>query len=282
MKAPARRPRIGITTKQGGPATPAGALYAKAVAAAGAEVVWLEPDRVAGTDPEKILREVDALVLSGGVDVDPRHYGEDVIDGARVEIDARRDAAELPLIRAALEADVPMLGICRGTQMINVAAGGSLHQDLGLIGLAPGTHHQREGGRAEWDVAHPLRITSESRLATLLGQSETEVNSFHHQAVKDAAPGFAVTARGSDGTIEAIEHPRKRFVVAVQWHPERMVERHPAQRRLFEALVAAARSAATPDRTAKPARAAKSARASKPARTAKPVRARKSARRSRR
>lgn len=276
MKAPARRPRIGITTKQGGPATRTGALYAKAVAAAGAEVVWLEPDRVAGTDPEKILCEVDALVLSGGVDVDPQHYGEDVIDSARVEIDARRDAAELPLIRAALKADVPMLGICRGTQMINVAAGGSLHQDLGLIGLAPGTHHQREGGRGVWEVAHPLRITPESRLATVLGEAETEVNSFHHQAVKDAAPGFAVTARGSDGTIEAIEHPGKRFVVAVQWHPERMVERHPAQRRLFEELVAAARSAAKPVRTAKPAR------TSKPSRTAKPVQARKSARRSRR
>lgn len=243
MKAAARRPRVGITTKQGGPATPAGALYAKAVEAAGAEVVWLEPDTVAGTDPEEILRDVDALVLSGGVDVDPRHYGQDVIDGARVEIDAPRDAAELPLIRAALEADVPMLGICRGVQMINVAAGGSLHQDLGLIGLAPGTHHQREGGRGEWDVAHPVRIASASRLAAALDERETGVNSFHHQAVKDAAPGFTVTARASDGVVEAIEHPRRRFVVAVQWHPERMVERHPAQRRLFEALVAAARSA---------------------------------------
>jgi len=262
VKPPARRPRVGITTKQGGSATASGALYAKAVAAAGAEVVWLEPDTVAGTDPEEILRDVDALVFSGGVDVDPRHYGEDVIDGARVEIDARRDAAELPLIRAALAADVPMLGICRGTQMINVAAGGSLHQDLGLIGLAPGTHHQREGGRSEWDVAHPLRVASESRLASVLSEPETEVNSFHHQAVKDAAPGFAVTARASDGVVEAIEDPRRRFVVAVQWHPERMVERHPAQRRLFEALVAAARSAAKPARTPKPARAG----ARKPAR----------------
>lgn len=249
MKA-SRRPRVGITIKQGGSATPAGALYAKAVDAAGAEVVWLEPDMVAGTDPQEILRDVDALVLSGGVDVDPRHYGEDVIDGARVEIDARRDAAELPLIRAALSKDVPILGICRGTQLINVAAGGSLHQDLGLIGLAPGIHQQREGGRDASDVAHPLKVDRESRLATVLGESETEVNSFHHQSVKDPAPGFAVTARSSDGVVEAIEHPRKRFVVAVQWHPERMVDRHPAQRRLFEALVAAAKSA----RTAKPAR----------------------------
>lgn len=282
MKPSARRPRIGITTKQGGPATPAGALYAKAVAAAGAEVVWLEPDMVAGTDPEKILRDVDALVLSGGVDVDPRHYGEDVTADARVEIDARRDAAELPLIRAALAADVPMLGICRGTQMINVAAGGSLHQDLGLAGLAPAAHQQRESGRGEWDVAHPLRVASESRLARMLGESEMEVNSFHHQSVKDVAPGFAVTGRSSDGVVEAIEHPRRRFVVAVQWHPERMVERHPVQRRLFEALVAAARSAAKPARSAKPIRAATSARTAKRARTAKSGRTAQSARRSRR
>jgi putative glutamine amidotransferase len=94
------------------------------VEGAGAEVVWLEPERVAGTDPEEILREVDALVLSGGVDVDPAHFGEDVVREANVEIDPRRDEAELPLIRAALARDVPVLGICRGIQMINVAAGG--------------------------------------------------------------------------------------------------------------------------------------------------------------
>lgn len=234
------RPRVGITTKQGGPSTEAGRAYAAAVEAAGAEVVWLEPEAVEGTDPEEILREVDALVLSGGVDVDPSHFGEAVIPEAQVEIDARRDAAELPLIKAALERDVPVLGICRGIQLMNVAAGGSLHQDVALIGLDRTEHQQREAGRGTVDVAHPVRIERASVLARALGVDRAEVNSFHHQAIKQPAPGFVVTARSPDGVIEGMEHPGRTFVLGVQWHPERMVGSYDEQRRLFRALVLAA------------------------------------------
>jgi len=197
---------------------------------------------VAGTDPEEILREVDALVLSGGVDVDPRHFGEGVVSEANVEIDPRRDQAELPLIRAALARDVPVLGICRGIQMINVAAGGTLHQDLGLIGLDPAGHQQRQAGRKVDEVAHPVRIERTSRLATALGSDRVEVNSFHHQAINRPAPGFVVTARSPDGVIEGLEHPGRTFAVGVQWHPERMVGAHAEQRRLFQALVDAAKA----------------------------------------
>ena len=242
MSEPPRRPRIGITTKQGGPATQSGRFYAAAVEAAGAEVVWLEPETVAGTDPEEILREVDALVLSGGVDVDPRHFGEGVVSAANVEIDPRRDEVELPLIRAALARDVPVLGICRGIQMINVAAGGTLHQDLGLIGLDPAGHQQRQAGRKVDEVAHPVRIERTSQLATALGSDRVEVNSFHHQAINRPAPGFVVTARSPDGVIEGLEHPGRTFAVGVQWHPERMVGAHAEQRRLFQALVDAAKA----------------------------------------
>lgn len=241
MRASRGHPRIGIATRQGGSATETGRLYAEAVEAAGGEVVWLEPDAAAGTDPAEILRDVDALLLSGGVDPDPRLYGEEQIDGARVEIDPARDAAELPLIRAALDADVPMLGICRGIQMVNVAAGGSLYQDLALIGLPPELHQQNLAGKGWKDLAHPVRIEPESGLGALLEAARTEVNSFHHQAVKRPAEGFVVSARSPEGVVEALEHPGRRFVVAVQWHPERMVDRHPAQRRLFAALIDAAR-----------------------------------------
>jgi len=241
MSAAPRRPRVGITTKQGGPATAAGRLYAAAVEAAGAEVVWLEPEAVAGTDPAEILRAVDALVLSGGVDVDPRHFGEGTIPEANVEVDPARDAAEFPLIRAALERDVPVLGICRGVQLLNVAAGGTLHQDLSLAGLDAAEHQQREAGKTDEDVAHPVRIEGRSRLGAVLGADRLEVNSFHHQAIKTPAPGFVVTARSPDGVIEGLEDPTRAFAVGVQWHPERMVGGHPEQRHLFAALVEAAR-----------------------------------------
>lgn len=238
------RPRVGITTKQGGPSTEAGRLYAAAVEAGGGEVVWLEPDAVAGADPQEVLRGLAALVASGGVDVDPRHFGEEIVPEAEVEIDARRDEAELPLIRAALRADVPLLGICRGIQMINVAAGGTVHQDLGRLGLDLAAHQQRRMGKGSDDVAHPVRIASGSRLHALLGASALDVNSFHHQAIKTPAVGFVVTAEAPDGVVEGLEHPGRTFVLGVQWHPERMVARHPAQRRLFAALVDAARQRA--------------------------------------
>jgi putative glutamine amidotransferase len=238
MSAP--RPRIGITTGQGGPRSDAGRAYAAAVEAAGAEVVWLEPEAVEGTDPDTLLREVDGLVLSGGVDVDPAHFGEAVVPEAGVEVDPRRDAAELTLVTAALARDLPILGICRGIQVLNVAAGGTLHQDLGLAGLDRAEHQQREAGRGPTDVAHPVAIDGASRLARILGARSVEVNSFHHQAVKQPAPGFVVTARAPDGVVEGLERPDRAFVVGVQWHPERMVAAHPAQRRLFAALVEAA------------------------------------------
>ncbi|MDQ7844293.1 MAG: gamma-glutamyl-gamma-aminobutyrate hydrolase family protein [Armatimonadota bacterium] len=239
MDAP--RVRVGITAADGGSATPQGRAYAAAVEAAGGEVVWLEPSTVSGRPPEEILREVDALLLSGGVDVDPRHFGEDPRPEAGVEVDPARDAVELPLIRAALEQDVPVLGICRGVQLLNVAAGGTLHQDLGLVGFEETRHQQRAAGRRPEELAHEVRIERGSRLGRILGADRVEVNSFHHQGIKTPAPGFAVTARSADGVIEGLEHPGRTFVVGVQWHPERMVAAHPVQRRLFSALLEAAR-----------------------------------------
>lgn len=234
------RPRVGITTSAGS-AAPKRQQYAAAVAAAGGEPVWLEPQVVlAAGDGEGMLATIDALLLAGGKDIDPRYYGESILPGAGVEIEAERDAAEMLITHAALAAEIPILGICRGIQTLNVAAGGSLHQDLTLLGLDPAAHMQGKE-RPAWEPAHPVDAERGSRLASLLNGPRSEVNSFHHQAVKDVAPGFVVTARAPDGVIETIEHPDRPFVLGVQWHPERMIDRHARQRKLFEALIEAAR-----------------------------------------
>jgi len=236
------RPRIGITTTSGGAARPDYRAYAAAVEAAGGEVVWLDPEILAGTDPQEILRGLDGVLLSGGVDIDPREFGEAELPGAGVTIDPQRDALELPLARAAVAADLPVFGICRGVQTLAVAAGGSLHQDLALLGHDRTTHHQREAGKDDAAVAHPVHVSPGTRLAVAVGDGERPVNSFHHQAVRDVPPGFVVAARSSDGVVEALEDSRRPFVIGVQWHPERMVDRHPSQRRLFAAFVEAARA----------------------------------------
>jgi putative glutamine amidotransferase len=236
------RPRIGITTRSGGSRHPVYRPYAAAVEAAGGEAVWLEPEALAGTDPQEVLRDLDGLLLSGGLDIDPVHFGQAPVPQAEVEIDVQRDAAELPLARAALQADLPVLGICRGVQTLVVAAGGSLHQDLGLLGHEPARHQQRKAGKDETATAHTVRVEPGSGLADVIGEGEHVVNSFHHQAVRDVPAGFVVTARSADGVVEGLENPQRTFAVGVQWHPERMVDRHPAQRKLFAALVESARA----------------------------------------
>jgi putative glutamine amidotransferase len=236
------RPRIGITTKAGGATHPAYRLYAAAVDAAGGEPVWLDPETLAGTDPQEILRDLDGVLFSGGVDIDPQEFGETVVPDVGVEIDPQRDALELPLARAALAADLPVFGICRGVQTLTVAAGGSLHQDLSLLGRDRTAHQQRAAGKDETALAHPVRVDAGSRLAAAVGEGEQQVNSFHHQAVRDVPTGFVVTARSPDDVVEALEDPHRSFLIGVQWHPERMVDRYPSQRRLFAAFVDAARA----------------------------------------
>ncbi len=234
-------PRIGITTPSGGASSKKQAAYAAAIRAAGGEAVWLEPaDLMKSGNPQEILAGLDGLLLSGGKDINPSYYGEPVLDGASVDIDAERDTAELPLTKAALAAGLPILGICRGIQTLNVAAGGSLYQDLSQIGVDVQLHQQR-GRRPEWKAVHRVELVPDSRLAGLMDGASAEVNSFHHQAVHVPAPRLVVTARAPDGVIEGLEDPARPFVVGVQWHPERMRERDSRQRRLFEAFVAAAR-----------------------------------------
>jgi putative glutamine amidotransferase len=234
-------PRIGITTYQGGSTSVKGEAYAAAVRTAGGEPLWLQPADV--PDPrrlEAVLEAIDGVLFSGGIDIHPRHFGEPILEGASVEIDEQRDTLELPLARQAVARGLAVLGICRGIQTLNVAFGGSVYQDLSVLGIEGRVHQQRD--RLEpWQPAHPVVLIARSKLATTFDGKHAEVNSFHHQAVHNPAPGWVVTARAPDGVIEGLEYPDARFVVGVQWHPERMIQRDPSSRRLFAAFVEAAR-----------------------------------------
>jgi putative glutamine amidotransferase len=204
--------------------------YVRAVHAAGGRAVLIAPDDP-GVD---VLERLDALVLTGGSDVDPALYGEPV-DGA-VDIRPDRDRSELLLLRGALVADLPVLAICRGAQLMCVAYGGRLYQHLpdalGHDGHRP--PHGVDFGE------HPVRLAPGSACHTILGDRVT-VNSLHHQGVAD--PGRLTPTGWSDGDdlIEAVEDPARRFAIGVQWHPE-AGEDH----RLFEALVVAARERGWP------------------------------------
>jgi putative glutamine amidotransferase len=178
-------------------------------------------------------------MLTGGGDVDPKHYGGAMTP--KIELaEPGRDEFEIALANAALERDVPILAICRGLQVLNVAAGGTLVQHVpDVVGNAIG--HSNDSSKTA--IAHEIRVTPSSALARALGPKlaavETcAVNSRHHQAVRDVAPGFVVSATAPDGIVEAIERPGKRFCLGVEWHPENFWESGEF-RPLFESFVRA-------------------------------------------
>ena len=194
---------------------------------------------------EKKLRAIfeclDGLILSGGGDVLPALYGEE--DGGLLwRVDEQRDRTELALARWALAERLPLLAICRGLQVLNVATGGTLVQDIPTQIPDSLPHSNPVAGRPLPSVAHAVEVASGSRLAMLLGAGELGVNSAHHQAAKTIGTGLAVAARAPDGVVEGLELAEHPFCIAVQWHPEVMVESWPVMRRLFEGLAKAAQS----------------------------------------
>jgi putative glutamine amidotransferase len=211
--------------------------YLESVRRAGGEPVEV---LVGGEAPEQILARVDGLVLTGGGDVDPKLYGEarhDTFEAA----ETGRDDFEIALARAAVVKGIPLLAICRGMQVLNVAMGGTLFQDIPsqVTGALEHSVPQPRAGSA-----HEVWVAKGSQLSTLLADhmedGETcHVNSRHHQSVKDAAQGFDVTATSPDGVVEAMEKTDAPFCVAVQWHPENFW-RTGEFRELFEGLVKAA------------------------------------------
>ena len=198
--------------------------YRRAVIAAGAEPVDLVP----GT---KVLPAVDGLLLPGGWDVDPSFYGEKR-DEKVDETDPELDATELSMFRQARERELPVLGICRGQQVINVAMGGTLVQHLE-------GHEVRELGRSH--LAHTIEVDPSSELGRAAGEDKVRVNSLHHQAIKRLGKGLQQSARGEDGTVEGVESADG-LIVAVQCHPEELTTDLPWARHLFERFVARARA----------------------------------------
>src|SRR6185436_5474089 len=211
--------------------------YLESVRRAGGEPVEVVVDSEA---PDQILSRVDGLVLTGGGDVDPKLYGEARHDTFQAA-ETGRDDFEIALARAAIARGIPLLAICRGMQVLNVAMGGTLVQDIptqvtGALdhSVAQPRHH----------IAHEVWVAKGSQLATLLADhmedGETcHVNSRHHQSVKQAAKGFEVTATSPDGVVEAMERTDTPFCIAVQWHPENFW-RTGEFRELFQGLVKAA------------------------------------------
>ena len=194
------------------------------------EIVVLPP----GSEPKG---RFDGMVLGGGEDVDPARYGRETRPDANVDIDTERDSTEFAAFEIAQREDVPILGICRGMQLINVALGGTLHQDIPsdrpseIVHEVPGKHPERRDHKGE--------VMPGTRLSEIARTSEMDVNSRHHQAVERLAPGLGVAAVAPDGLVEAFESARP-WLLAVQWHPENLVA-DPVSQRIFAEFARAVR-----------------------------------------
>jgi putative glutamine amidotransferase len=210
--------------------------YVRAVEKAGGLPVVLVPGRP--EDAAGLLARLDGLLLTGGADVDPGLYGEEPHQTVKRVI-PERDAFEIGLCREALRKDQALLAICRGHQVLNVAMGGTLIQDIPSQ-VSGARDHDPDTER--WETVHPVRILPRTRLREILGMETIEVNSFHHQAVRELGRGLVVSATSAaDGVIEGIEAPGRRLAVGVQWHPEAFWDRPQDFQPLFEALVKASR-----------------------------------------
>jgi putative glutamine amidotransferase len=246
-----RRPVIGIAT-QTLPGVPGerqtcwlmGRSYIEELRKVGA-VPWVIP--LIPHDPatlEEIFVRLDGVFLTGGVDVDPSCYGEPKSPLCGTT-DPDRDAVEIALLQHALKRQLPVFAVCRGIQILNVACGGTLYQDVAAQ-VPAALKHEYFPSPTQPDrkfLAHDVAVKPGSRLSRILRDAVVPVNSMHHQAIKDLAPNLVATAHAPDGIIEAVEGKDEPYLVGVQWHPEELTESHPGQARLFSTFAEAARVA---------------------------------------
>ncbi|EMS72120.1 gamma-glutamyl-gamma-aminobutyrate hydrolase family protein [Ruminiclostridium cellobioparum] len=179
----------------------------------------------------------DGIVLSGGPDIDAVYFGQNNMPYAG-EISPVRDEMEIFLAKQAMAVDKPILGICRGIQVLNIAAGGSIFQDIYAENNPENKLIQHSQPAPRWFQIHSVNIMENTCLFSIYGKEMLRVNSFHHQAVNETAPGFTINAYSEDGIIEAISNENKKFVLGVQWHPENMWRKDKKHLKLFERLVA--------------------------------------------
>ncbi|WP_308403139.1 gamma-glutamyl-gamma-aminobutyrate hydrolase family protein [Streptomyces sp. BV286] len=201
----------------------------EAVWRAGGEPATIHPTDPAHTDVASRIARFDGVLLPGGGDLAPHRYGAAASHDSVYDVDDLQDAFDLAVARHVLDLGMPLLAICRGLQVVNVALGGTLHQDMG----GPGSEHRH--------VVHPVPIRPGSLLESSVGAGKVEASCYHHQRVDRTGTGLTVTSRAADGTVEALELPgAKGWFTAVQWHPEDTAHRDEANQNLFDALVRAA------------------------------------------
>src|SRR6266498_1636007 len=237
-----REPLVGVTTSitvdQNPERAYVNSAYLHAVQQAGGVPVLLPP-QLSKSSLERLVRGLDAVLLTGGGDMDPACFGE-APHSTLYDVAPARDALETAVTHIALEKRTPLLAICRGIQVLNVALGGSLYQD---VGTDPGTEVQHSQKEARDQTTHKVTVAPGSRLGRVLGAEDIEVNSFHHQVIKALGRGLTAVAWAPDQLIEGVElADDSRWVVGIQWHPEHLTEHSEPARRLFSALVDATRA----------------------------------------
>ena len=213
-----------------------GVTYTRAIHQAGGTPLIIPP-LTQEVDWSGLLAHLDGLLLSGGEDIAPTHYGQ-ALEPWTGRVDQERDHSELGLVRAWLALGKPLLGICRGHQVLNVALGGTLLQDIASQVPDALDHAYTPARPMERDV-HTVDLTPDSRLAAILGGTHFAVNSAHHQAVTEPGANLEIIANAPDGVVEATEFPDYPFCISVQWHPEAMLKRSETMRPLFAAFVRA-------------------------------------------
>lgn len=213
--------------------------YIEAIVAAGGVPVMI-PLGLSAENVVAILERMDGVLLPGGGDIDPTEYAQNSNGHEKIyDLDKDRDRIELLVAQTAVSSKKPIFAICRGLQVMNVALGGTLWEDIASE-ISNTVAHDNYGKKPNNYLAHSVAIQPDSCLAQLLDSHETAVNSLHHQGIRDLAPDLVSTATAADGLIEAVEMPKHPFALGVQWHPEMIIDNQPQMLSLFKGLISAA------------------------------------------